>query len=64
MYFTEGWEKESASYSGNGIAHCMIDMLAVPLEEVMGKQRLVPVGSSLMDSAVAVGTSFGVREVG
>lgn len=38
-------------------------MVPVPLEQVMGKQRLVPVDSPLIDAAMAVGTSFGVREL-
>ena len=34
-------------------------MVAVPIEKVMGKQRLVPPHSPLIQAAVAVGTSFG-----
>ena len=35
------------------------EMVAVPIEKVMGKQRLVPPDSPLIKAAVAVGTSFG-----
>ncbi len=34
-------------------------MVAVPLEKVMGRQRLVPPDSPLVRAALAVGTSFG-----
>ena len=35
------------------------EMVAVPIEKVMGKQRLVPPDSPLIQAAVAVGASFG-----
>ncbi len=59
---------KAMEFVDNGQFNCMVglqggDMVAVPLDDVMGKQRLVPVNSSLIDSAVAVGTSFGVREL-
>ncbi|NOX36298.1 MAG: 6-phosphofructokinase [Calditrichaeota bacterium] len=37
------------------------DMVAVPIERVMGKQRLVPRNSPLIEAAICVGTSFGVK---
>jgi 6-phosphofructokinase len=36
------------------------EMVAVPIQEVMGRQRLVPPDSPLIKAAKAVGTSFGV----
>jgi 6-phosphofructokinase 1 len=35
------------------------EMVAVPIEKVMGKQRLVPPDSPLIKAAVALGASFG-----
>jgi 6-phosphofructokinase 1 len=35
------------------------EMVAVPIEKVMGKQRLVPLDSPLIRAALSVGTSFG-----
>ena len=37
------------------------DMRAVPIEKVMGKQRLVPADSPLIKTALSIGTSFGVK---
>jgi ATP-dependent phosphofructokinase / diphosphate-dependent phosphofructokinase len=39
-------------------------MVAVPLEKVAGKQRLVPQGSPLIQTAAAIGVSFGVAPSG
>lgn len=36
-------------------------LVAVPIEKVAGKQKLVPVPSPIIDTALAVGTSFGVQ---
>jgi 6-phosphofructokinase 1 len=36
-------------------------MVPVPLEKVMGRQRLVPLDSPLITSALALGTSFGAK---
>ncbi len=51
-----------------GHFNCMVGlqgctMVAVPLEKVMGKQHLVPLNSPLIDAAMAVGTSFGVKDI-
>ncbi len=37
------------------------EMVSVPIERVMGRQRLVPLDSPLIEAARAVGTSFGVE---
>jgi phosphofructokinase-like protein len=37
------------------------DMVSVPLEKVMGKQKLVPIDSDLIEAGLAVGTSFGIK---
>jgi len=37
------------------------NLVAVPIEKVMGKQRLVPLDSPLIRSALSVGTSLGVK---
>jgi len=37
------------------------DIVAVPIEKVMGKQKLVPKDSSLIKVAISVGTSFGIQ---
>jgi 6-phosphofructokinase 1 len=37
------------------------EMVAVPLEKVMDKQKLVPLDCSLIRDAISVGTSFGVK---
>ena len=37
------------------------EMRAVPIERVMGKQRLVPLDSVLIRTAVSIGTAFGVK---
>ena len=34
---------------------------AVPIENVMGKQKLVPVDSELIKAGLSVGTSFGKK---
>ncbi len=34
---------------------------SVPLEKVMGKQKLVPRDCDLIDAGLAVGTSFGIK---
>lgn len=38
-------------------------MAAVPIEKVMGQQRKVPLDSDLIRAALAVGTSFGTRDL-
>ncbi len=37
------------------------ELVAVPLEEVAGRQRLVPLDSPLIKAAISVGTSFGAK---
>jgi phosphofructokinase-like protein len=37
------------------------EVVAVPVEKVMGKQKLVPIDSSLIRDAISIGTSFGVN---
>lgn len=37
------------------------ELVAVPLEKVAGKQRLVPTDSPLIQAAIAVGTHFGLK---
>lgn len=37
------------------------EMVAVPVEKVMGKQRTVPLDSDLIKAGLSVGTSFGVK---
>jgi ATP-dependent phosphofructokinase / diphosphate-dependent phosphofructokinase len=37
------------------------DLIAVPLEKVMGKQKLVPIDSPLIEAGLSVGTSFGIK---
>ncbi|MCP4708540.1 MAG: ATP-dependent 6-phosphofructokinase [Planctomycetes bacterium] len=37
------------------------DLVAVPIEKVMNKQRLVPMDSPLIEAALAVGTDFGLK---
>lgn len=37
------------------------DLVAVPIEKVMNKQRTVPIDSPLIHTALSVGTSFGVK---
>lgn len=37
------------------------NIVSVPIEKVMGKQKLVPKDSELIDVALSVGTSFGVQ---
>ncbi len=37
------------------------DIVAVPIEKVMGKQKLVPKDSPLIKVAISVGTSFGIQ---
>lgn len=37
------------------------DMVSVPIEKVMGKQKQVPKDSSLIEAAISVGTSFGIK---
>ncbi|GAB4332229.1 MAG: ATP-dependent 6-phosphofructokinase [Calditrichia bacterium] len=37
------------------------DIVAVPIKNVMGKQKLVPKDSPLIDMGLSVGTSFGVK---
>jgi len=37
------------------------NLVSVPIEKVAGKQRLVPVPSDIINTALAVGTSFGVK---
>lgn len=37
------------------------EMVAVPIQKVMGKQRVVPLDSPLIKAGLAVGTSFGTR---
>ncbi|MBN2365214.1 MAG: 6-phosphofructokinase, partial [Calditrichaeota bacterium] len=38
-----------------------LDIVSVALEKVMGKQRLVPVDSDLIEAGLSVGTSFGKK---
>lgn len=38
-----------------------IDLVPVPIESVMNKQRLVPKDCDLIEAALAVGTNFGVK---
>jgi phosphofructokinase-like protein len=36
-------------------------IVAVPIEKVMGKQKLVPKDSDMIEAALSVGTSFGIK---
>jgi 6-phosphofructokinase 1 len=51
---SEGQFNQMAALQGS-------EMVAVPLEKVMGKQRLVPPDSPLIKAALSLGTSFGVE---
>jgi phosphofructokinase-like protein len=58
----------AAALVGEGTYNVMValqdgDFTHVPLSEVANKTRTVPLNSSLLTSAIDVGTSFGIREL-
>jgi hypothetical protein len=36
-------------------------IVSVPIEKVMGRQKLVPRDSDLIEAGLSVGTSFGIK---
>jgi 6-phosphofructokinase 1 len=46
---------------GKMVAHQPPDVVTVPLEQVVGKQKLVPIDFDLLRTARALGISFGDR---